>query len=199
MFEVLKDMRIGCAMTGSFCTFAKVFAAWRALGETGANLTPILSPCSAASDTRFFPAEEVVRTLREITGKNPLVTLNEVEPIGPKKLLDLLIIAPCTGNTLGKLACGISDTPVLMAAKSHLRNGRPVLLAVSTNDGLGRSAESIGKLLAMKHIFFVPFGQDDCKGKPDSLVADFNRLTAAAAEAIFERQIQPVFCQNMYS
>ena len=140
-----------------------------------------------------------VRTLREITGKNPLVTLNEVEPIGPKKLLDLLIIAPCTGNTLGKLACGISDTPVLMAAKSHLRNGRPVLLAVSTNDGLGRSAESIGKLLAMKHIFFVPFGQDDCKGKPDSLVADFNRLTAAAAEAIFERQIQPVFCQNMYS
>ena len=187
-----KSERIGCAMTGSFCTFRKVFQAWQALAETGAALTPIMSQAAYESDTRFYPAAEARRIFREICGREIWHTIVETEPIGPKKLLDLLIIAPCTGNTLAKLAAGIADTPVTLAAKSHLRNGRPVLIAPSTNDGLGRNAENLGKLQAMRDFYFVPYGQDAPEGKPASLVSYFDRIPQAAQGALEGRQIQPL-------
>ena len=187
-----KSVRIGCAMTGSFCTFRKVFQAWQALAETGAALTPIMSQAAYESDTRFYPAAEARRIFREICGREIWHTIVETEPIGPKKLLDLLIIAPCTGNTLAKLAAGIADTPVTLAAKSHLRNGRPVLIAPSTNDGLGRNAENLGKLQAMRDFYFVPYGQDAPEGKPASLVSYFDRIPEAARGALEGRQIQPL-------
>lgn len=188
----LTDMRIGCAMTGSFCTFRAVFEAWRALKSEGASLTPILSFNAASVDTRFYPASEIRRVFEEIAGAAPLTTLAQVEPIGPKKLLDALAIAPCTGNTLAKLAAGIADTPVTLAAKSHLRNGRPLVIAVSSNDALAQNARSIGQLLAMKHVYFVPFGQDDSAGKPNSLVAKFELLPETVAAALSGRQLQPL-------
>jgi len=188
----LSEMRIGCAMTGSFCTFKAVFDAWRALKATGAALTPIMSFNAASVDTRFYPASEAVAEFASITGKRPLATLDAVEPIGPKKLLDVLVIAPCTGNTLAKLAHGIADTSVTMAAKSHLRNGRPVVVAVSTNDALGCAAENIGRLLARKHYYFVPFGQDDAQKKPTSMVADFKKIPPTLQAALEGRQIQPI-------
>ena len=187
-----KSVRIGCAMTGSFCTFRKVFQAWQALAETGAALTPIMSQAAYESDTRFYPAAEARRIFREICGREIWHTIVETEPIGPKKLLDLLIIAPCTGNTLAKLAASIADTPVTLAAKSHLRNGRPVLIAPSTNDGLGRNAENLGKLQAMRDFYFVPYGQDAPEGKPASLVSYFDRIPQAAQGALEGRQIQPL-------
>lgn len=188
----LYGKRVGCAMTGSFCTFKAVFDAWRALKCTGAELTPILSFNAARTDTRFCTSREVAETLAEIAGVRPLTTLAQVEPIGPKKLFDALVIAPCTGNTLAKLAHSIADGPVTMATKSHLRNGRPILIAVSTNDGMAGAAENIGKLLARKHYYFVPFHQDDPVNKPTSLVADFTALPQALEEAMAGRQIQPV-------
>lgn len=187
-----KSVRIGCAMTGSFCTFRKVFQAWQALAETGAALTPIMSQAAYESNTRFYPAAEARRIFQEICGREIWHTIVETEPIGPKKLLDLLIIAPCTGNTLAKLAAGIADTPVTLAAKSHLRNGRPVLIAPSTNDGLGRNAENLGKLQAMRDFYFVPYGQDAPEGKPASLVSYFDRIPQAAQGALEGRQIQPL-------
>ena len=188
----LKNVRIGCAMTGSFCTFRKVFQAWQALAETGAALMPIMSQAAYESDTRFYPAAEARRIFQEICGREIWHTIVETEPIGPKKLLDLLIIAPCTGNTLAKLAAGIADTPVTLAAKSHLRNGRPVLIAPSTNDGLGRNAENLGRLQAMRDFYFVPYGQDAPEGKPASLVSYFDRIPDAARGALEGRQIQPL-------
>ncbi len=193
MSELL-DVRIGCAMTGSFCTFKAVFEAWRALRATGAALTPILSFNAATVDTRFYPAAEARRIFEEIAGRAPLTTLAEVEPIGPKKLLDALVIAPCTGNTLAKLANGVADTPVTLAAKSHLRNGRPVVIAVSSNDALAQNAKNIGLLLSMKHIYFVPFAQDDAFGKPNSLVAKFDKLPETVAAALAGKQLQPLLC-----
>ena len=188
----MEEMRIGCAMTGSFCTFRRTFEAWKKLKATGASLVPIMSFNAASIDTRFYPAAEAMAELGAIAGRRVLRTLAEVEPIGPKKLLDMLVIAPCTGNTLAKLAHGIADTPVTLAAKSHLRNGRPVVLAVSTNDGLGANAANIGALLARKHIYFVPFRQDDSREKSNSLVADFGLLNETIVEAAGGRQIQPV-------
>ena len=188
----LNGARVGCAMTGSFCTFRAVFDAWRALKAAGAALTPIMSFNAASVDTRFYPAAEAVRIFREIAGREPLVTLDAVEPIGPKKLLDALAIAPCTGNTLAKLANGIADTPVTLAAKSHLRNGRPLVIAVSSNDALARNAKNIGELMAARNVYFVPFAQDDPAGKPNSLVARFEKLPEAVACALKGRQIQPV-------
>ena len=192
MNDILEGKRIGFAMTGSFCTFAQVFPAAEALAQTGAQLFPILSNNVWSLDTRFFSAAEVRRRLTAIAGREIWHTLPDVEPIGPKKLLDLLIVAPCTGNTLGKLAGGIFDTPVTMAVKSHLRNDRPVLLALSTNDGLAMSARSIGTLLAWRNIYFVPFRQDDPERKPSSLVADMAEIPRAAREALQGRQVQPV-------
>lgn len=188
----LKGMRIGCAMTGSFCTFSKAFDAWRELADAGAELIPIMSENALSIDTRFYPAEQARNIFREICGRDIIHTIPQAEPIGPKKLLDLLVIAPCTGNTLAKLANGISDTAVTLAAKSHLRNGRPVLIAISSNDALERNAANIGTLFSMKNFFFVPFTQDDFSGKPASIVADFERIKAAAEWALEGRQIQPL-------
>ena len=192
MNDILAGKRVGFAMTGSFCTFSRVFEAAEALARTGAELFPILSDNAWSLDTRFFSADEVRRRLQSICGREIWHTLQQVEPIGPKKLLDLLIIAPCTGNTLGKLANGVFDTPAAMAAKSHLRNDRALLLAVSTNDGLAMSARSIGTLLPWKNVYFVPFGQDDSEKKPTSLVADMALIPEAAAAALEGRQLQPI-------
>lgn len=184
-------MNVGFALCGSFCTFDKAFAAMEELSKLH-TLTPIFSQAAYETDTRFGTAEAHIRRATEICGKAPLHTIPEVEPIGPKKLLDVLVIAPCTGNTLAKLARSIADGPVTMAVKSHLRNGRPVLVAVSTNDALAGAAENIGKLLGRKHYYFVPFGQDDPKNKPTSMVADFSRLPTALELALEGRQIQPM-------
>ena len=156
------------------------------------QVTPIFSRASYNIDSRFGTAQEHIRRASEICGKDPLHTIEQVEPIGPRKCFDALVIAPCTGNTLAKLARSMADGPVTMAAKSHLRNGRPVLIAVSTNDALAGAAENIGRLLARKHFYFVPFGQDDPVQKPTSMVADFAQLPAALDAALDGRQIQPI-------
>jgi len=188
----LSGKRIGFALTGSFCTFARVFPQMQALVDAGALLIPIFSFNTFSLDTRFFTAEEVRERVCAITGHAPLHTLEGVEPIGPKHLLDLLIIAPCTGNTLAKLAMGMSDTPVTLAAKSHLRNSGPVLVAVSTNDGLAAQAKNIGELLSRRHYFFVPFEQDDAAKKPRSLVAEMEKIPESAEMALSGEQLQPV-------
>ena len=184
-------MRVGFAMCGSFCTFAQVFPVMEKLAAEH-EVIPIFSPVSYTTDSRFGTAQAHIRRAAEICGVDPLYTIAQVEPIGPKKLLEALIIAPCTGNTLAKLAHSIADTSVTMAAKSHLRNGRPVVVAVSTNDGLAGAAENIGRLLARKHYYFVPFGQDDAKNKPTSLVADFSMIPLTLEAALEGRQMMPI-------
>ncbi len=192
MSDILEGKRVGFAMTGSFCTFSQAFPAAEALVQAGAQLFPILSDNAWSLDTRFFTAAEVREKISSIAGRAIWHTLPQVEPIGPKKLLDLLVVAPCTGSTLGKLASGIFDTPAAMAVKSHLRNGRPALIAVSTNDGLSTSARSIGTLMAWRNVFFVPFRQDDPEKKPASLVADMALIPRAARDALEGKQTQPV-------
>lgn len=184
-------MTVGFALCGSFCTFASVFPVMEKLTEKH-EVIPIFSFNAATIDSRFGLAKEHLARAEAICGRKPIVTVAEAEPIGPKKLLDALVIAPCTGNTLAKLSHGIADTPVTMAAKSHLRNGRPVLIAVSTNDALSGAAENIGKLLARKNYYFVPFGQDDPAGKPNSMVADFSRIAEALQLAAEGKQLQPI-------
>lgn len=184
-------MKLGFALCGSFCTYDRVFPVMEALRQ-GNNILPIFSEAAYTTDSRFGTAEEHIARAEAICGTPPLHTLASVEPIGPKKLLDALIIAPCTGNTLAKLAHSIADGPVTMAAKSHLRNGRPVIIAVSTNDALAGAAENIGKLLGRKHFYFVPFGQDDPIGKPTSMVADFSKIPQTLALAMEGNQIQPL-------
>lgn len=188
-------MKIGFAMCGSFCTFDNVFPIVEELANKY-DVIPILSEASHSIDSRFGGAREHTEMLRKLCGREPICSIAEAEPIGPKRLLDALVIAPCTGNTLAKLAHSIADTPVTMAAKSHLRNGRPVLLAISTNDALAGAAENIGKLLARKHYYFVPFGQDDPIKKPTSMIADFKMLPAALEAAIDGRQMQPLIRSN---
>ncbi len=192
MNGLLSGKRIGFAMTGSFCTFSQVFPEAQRLADEGAALYPILSDNVWSLDTRFYTAEQVKSRLEAICGRPIWHTLPEVEPIGPKHLLDLLIVAPCTGNSLGKLAGGIIDTPVVMAAKSQLRNGGPVLLAVSTNDALAMCAKNIGALLACRNFYFVPFRQDSPEKKPASLVARFDQLFESACAALEGRQLQPL-------
>lgn len=184
-------MTVGFAMCGSFCTFERVFPIMEALTKEY-NVIPIFSPISTYAVSRFGEGAEFLQRAQTICGKAPITTIEEAEPIGPKKLLDILVIAPCTGNTLAKLAHSIADTPVTMAAKSHLRNARPVLIAVSTNDGLAGAAENIGRLMARKHYYFVPYGQDDPEKKPTSLVADFGQIPDAVHHALNGRQIQPI-------
>lgn len=189
MSGFLEGKRIGFAMTGSFCTFSQVFPEAERLADEGAELYPIVSDNVWELDTRFYTAAQVKERLQAICGREIWHTLPQVEPIGPKRLLDLLVIAPCTGNTLGKLAGGIIDTPVVMAAKSHLRNGRPVLLAVSTNDALGMCARNIGTLMACRNFYFVPFGQDSPEKKPASMVAKMDLIFEAACAALEGRQL----------
>ena len=188
----LAGKRIGFAVTGSFCTFAQILPQMKALVDAGADVTPILSYNASRLDTRFFKAEDFKRMLKEITGHDIIDDLPRAEPIGPKKLLDLVIIAPCTGNTLAKLALGITDTPVLLAAKAHLRNASPVLIAVSTNDALAANAKNLGLLLNTRNLYFVPYRQDDSVKKRASIVADMTLIPEAAALALEGRQMQPV-------
>lgn len=184
-------MNIGFALCGSFCTYAKVFPVMEQLARKH-QVHPIFSTVSAATDSRFGKAADFLARARDICGRDVIQTIPEAEPIGPKKLLDVLVIAPCTGNTLAKLSHSIADTPVTMAVKSHLRNGRPVVVAVSTNDGLAGAAENIGRLMARKHYYFVPYGQDDAEKKPTSLVAHFELIPDTIDAAVLGKQIQPL-------
>ena len=188
----LKGKKIGVALTGSFCTYEKTFVQLRKLKEEGAEIVTIFSNVSQTIDSRFGSPQDFMKEAEEITGSRPLLTISRAEPIGPKSLLDLLIILPCTGNTVAKLANGITDSPVLMAAKAHLRNEKPLLISISTNDALGMNMKNIGILLNVKHIFFVPFGQDDPEKKPNSMTARAEMLIPAAEAALEERQYQPV-------
>ena len=184
-------MTVGFAVCGSFCTYSQVFPVMEALAKEH-TVIPIFSPASYVTDSRFGTAQSNIRKVADICGKDPLYAVSQVEPIGPKKLLDALVIAPCTGNTLAKLAHSIADTSVTMAAKSHLRNGRPILVAVSTNDALAGAAENIGRLLVRKHYYFVPFRQDDPQNKPTSMVADFSLIPKALEAAMQGIQLQPI-------
>ena len=179
-------------MCGSFCTHAKAMEALEQVKARFERVVPIVSQVVADTDTRFGKAHDLMREMERICDHRVITTIKGAEPIGPQKLLDLLIIAPCTGNTLGKLAAGVTDSSVTMAAKAHLRNCRPLLIAPSTNDGLSASAASIGALLPRKYIYFVPFGQDDFEKKPTSLVADFSQVADAAAAALEGEQLQPL-------
>ena len=185
-------IRVGFAFCGSFCTYDKAIAALERVKADFGDVTPIVSERGADLDTRFGNAHDFMREIERICDKRVITTIQAAEPIGPKGLLDLLIVAPCTGNTLAKLAAGVTDSSVTMAAKAHLRNGRPLVIAVSTNDGLAASARNIGELLCRKNIYFVPFRQDDPSGKPFSLVADFGLVSQTAQAALEGRQLQPI-------
>lgn len=184
-------MNIGFAFTGSFCTYASIFPVLKVVSESH-NVIPIFSKNAASIHSRFGNGDDFVRQAAIITGNAPILSIAQAEPIGPKKLIDLLLIAPCTGNTMAKLAHSIADTPVTMAAKSALRNGCPVVIAVSTNDALCGGAENIGRLMGKKHFYFVPFRQDNPEKKPTSMVADFARIPETVACALEGRQIQPM-------
>ena len=190
------EVRVGFAFCGSYCTYGKAMEALEAVAKRWPEVTPIVAESGCVTDTRFGAAGDWLARMEAICGKSPLTTIAQVEPIGPKKLLDVLVVCPCTGNTLGKLAHGIADTSVTMAVKSHLRNGRPVVLAVSTNDGLGTAAENIGRLLSRRDFYFVPFGQDDPTGKPRSLVADMARVPDTVERALVGEQLQPILLQE---
>lgn len=188
----MTDKTVGYAICGSFCTFSKTIPQIKKLVESGVRVLPIMSQNAYSTDTRFMKAGEFISEVENITGEKIIHTISGAEPIGPKKMCDLIIVAPCTGNTLAKLANGVTDTSVTMALKSHLRIKRPVLLCIATNDGLGASAQNIGKLINTKNIYFVPFSQDDPQNKPNSLVADFELIYPCAKMAINHIQYQPV-------
>lgn len=188
----LKGKKIGVALTGSFCTFEKMFLELQKLKDAGAEIYPILSNATQTISSRFGTPELYLEKIKEITGKEPIICIEGAEPIGPKAYLDILTILPCTGNTAAKLANGITDTPVLMAAKAHLRNNKPLVISISTNDGLGMNMKNIGLLLNAKNIYFVPFGQDDWKKKPNSLVAHTELLIPTLEAALENKQYQPL-------
>lgn len=189
---MISNKTVGFALTGSFCTFKTVIESLNVLKETGCRIIPIMSEMAFNTDTRFGSAQSFREKISAICESEIIHTISLAEPIGPKKLLDLLIIAPCTGNTLAKLANGIADTSVTLGAKAHLRNGRPILIAVSTNDGLANAAKNIGILHNNRNYYFVPYSQDDCFEKPNSLVADFSQITVAAEAALSGIQLQPM-------
>lgn len=186
------NYHIGYGITGSFCTFAQSRKAVLRLREMGAQITPIFSYQTQNTNTRFGSAKEFVDGICEITESEGIRTITEAEPIGPNNYLDIMVIAPCTGNTAAKLCSGIVDTPVLMAAKAHMRNGKPLVIAISTNDALGMNFKTIGQLMNMKNIFFVPFGQDNPKAKPNSMIAKLDLLPDTIDFAMKGKQIQPV-------
>ena len=187
----MEKLRIGLAFTGSYCTYDKALAAAERLcGKY--DVTAIMSENAASTDSRFGCSGEFLERLEAMTGKRVLKTIVDVEPVGPQRMFDVLVIAPCTGNTAAKLAAGITDTAVTMAAKSHLRNGRPLLLAIGTNDGLSGSAKNIGELLNRKNVYFVPFYQDDPAGKPRSLASDYDALERSILSAVNGEQAQPI-------
>ncbi len=188
----LKGVKVGFCMTGSFCTFEKAFAAAQALKAQGAELVPIMSFNAAALSTRFGRAEDNISRLELIAGKPVIRTIVDAEPIGPKKLCDVMAVVPCTSNTAAKLANGIVDTPAAMAVKSHVRNERPVVIAISTNDALGACARSIGTLQSMRNYYFVPYGQDAPDAKPRSAIADMTKLTDTIEAALRGEQLRPI-------
>lgn len=183
--------KLGIALTGSFCTFEKTIDLIEKLSGTY-DILPIMSENASNTDTRFGDAEDFKKRIKDITGKRIIDSIQAAEPIGPKNMTDVMIIVPCTGNTLAKLANGINDTAVTMAAKSHLRNGKPLVIAVSTNDALGASARNIGELMARKNIFFVPMSQDDPVNKPNSVVAELKYAEKTIEKALTGIQLQPV-------
>lgn len=188
----MNNKNIGFAITGSFCTLTKIIKCIKDIVGSGNLVTPIFSYSVAQTDSRFITAAEFKKQVVEITGREPITSIVDAEPIGPDNKLDAMVIAPCTGNSLAKLNHGIIDTPVLMAAKAHLRNNKPVVIAISTNDGLSGNAKNLGELLNKRNIFFVPFKQDDCVKKSRSLMADFNMLIPAVEAALEGKQIQPI-------
>ena len=187
-----KNLKVGFILTGSFCTFSKVVPKIKELKEMGADILPIMSYNAYNLDTKFGKASDFINEIESITGKEIIHTIQGAEPIGPKGLTDIMIIAPCTGNTIAKLANDIIDTPATMAAKSHLRNNKPLIIAVSTNNGLSGNAENIGKLLNRKNYYFVPFKQDNPITKPRSLVFDSSYITKTIEYALNGEQISPI-------
>lgn len=188
----LYDKKIGIALTGSFCMYEKIYVEMKHLVEEGAQIIPIFSNNAKSIDSRFGKAEDFLKRAEEITGNKPILSIQEAEPIGPKNMLDILLIAPCTGNTLAKFANGITDSPVLMAAKSHLRNNRPLVISLSSNDSLSMNLKNVGVLMNTKHVYFVPFGQDNCVGKPNSMIAHTDLIVTTLEEALEGKQLQPV-------
>ena len=188
----LKGKKIGVAFTGSFCTYRNVFTELQKLSNEGAEIQSIFSDSSQQISSRFGSPEEFIEKARTVTGIEPILTISQAEPIGPKSLLYIFVIIPCTGNTIAKLANGITDTPVLMAAKAHLRNDKPLLLSISTNDALGMNMKNIGLLLNSKNIYFVPFGQDNPEKKPNSMIAHTELLIPSIEAALLKKQYQPV-------
>lgn len=193
----LKNLKIGLGITGSFCNFKEIKSIIENLKQENVQkIIPIISDSTKNYDTRFYKAKDFVNMLEETTENKVIDTIVKAEPVGPKNLVDVILICPCTGNTLAKLAHGITDTPVLMAVKSHLRNNKPVVIGVSTNDGLGKSLQNIAILMETKNIFFVPFRQDDCVSKPKSLVLDYTYIIDTLKNAMEFKQIQPVLSRT---
>ena len=188
----MEKLTIGFALCGSFCTFEKAVTEMKKLKKSGAKIVPIMSFTAFSTDTRFGKSSYFINTIEEICENKIIATIADAEPIGPKKLLDIIVVEPCTGNTLAKLANGITDTPVTLAVKAHLRNDRPVVIAVSTNDALSGSAKNIGKLMNYRNIYFVPMQQDDCINKPRSVVADFSKTEETIKLALEGKQIEPI-------
>lgn len=189
---ILSGKNIGIGITGSFCTFDKIIPPITKLKDLEANVYAVFSDNAKSCDTRFCEAEDFLKLVYQLTGNEPITTIVDAEPVGPKNLFDIFIIAPATGNTIAKLANAITDTPVLMAAKAHLRNNKPVVISVSTNDALSMNFKNIGTLYNTKNIFFVPFGQDNYKSKPNSMVADVDQMIPTIENALEGKQIQPV-------
>lgn len=188
----MNKVKVGYALTGSFCTFEKSLEQMSLLASSGMEILPIMSYNAFSIDTRFGKAEDYRRKIEEISGKKIISTIEAAEPIGPKKLTDILVVLPCTGNTLAKLANGIYDTPVTLAVKSHIRNQRPVVIGVSSNDSLRTSAKNIGTLLNSKHYYFIPMRQDDHEKKPFSVVCDFSKTMETIEAALYGKQLQPI-------
>jgi len=193
----LSGKNVGIGITGSFCTFEKIIPQIVKIAEQCDNLYSVFSNNAQSIDSRFGNAEDYIQILSEITGKKPITTIEDAEPVGPKNMFDIFLIAPCTGNTAAKLANAVTDTPVLMAAKAHLRGNKPVVISISTNDALGMNFENIAKLYNTKNIFFVPFGQDNYKEKPNSMTARIDNIIPAMEMALEGKQIQPVICEPM--
>lgn len=188
----MTKIKLGFAMCGSFCTIPDAVKELKALAEKDYDITPIFSPIVYTTDTRFTNAHELIETVEEVTGKKVIHTIATAEPIGPKKLFDVLAVCPCTSNTIAKLSYGITDTAVTMAVKSHIRNNRPVVLAIATNDALGCSAKNIGYLLNMKNYYFVPFSQDEPFSKERSIIADYTLLDQTIKMALKGEQLKPI-------
>ncbi len=188
----LEGKKVGVAMCGSFCTFSHCFEALEKLKELGCELVPVMSFNAYSIDTRFGTAKEHIQRMEDICGRKIIHTIEAAEPLGPKKMTDIMLVANCTGNTLAKLAMSITDTPVTMAVKSHIRNSRPVLLNIATNDALAGSAKNIFSLMNYKNYYFVPMKQDDYRTKPTSLMGEFGRIPEALECALEYKQLQPV-------